>query len=137
MHFVEDQLEIETGDELCVIRFNCTNENLMKLVHVFNGNDSHHFPETLGEGFNCSYYANIGKPRKLETIYNENVNSKYCFQKNTKFLIDSNRANFDSLNKLNRVVVFELVYWPNEDTANDYKSFCGPISFIYDESIRG
>lgn len=35
MHYSSGQIEIEQGDELCVIRIPCTNESILKLVEVF------------------------------------------------------------------------------------------------------
>ena len=130
MKYEKNKLILENRDEFCVVRFICTNKNLKELIEYFDGKQIQDLFSDLNDFF-CQFFSYRGDNRSLKYIYDKNVNSSTFFEKNPRNIVGSTSEDFMSKSKANRLFLFEMIYQPNEDSANSFDEFCDPVSFIY------
>ena len=104
---------IKRGSGICVISFIFDLSSVMKLKEiiddVFDSNKSN--LERYKDKFVINYYKNIGNDYSIDSIYSRNLNSTYCFEKNSEFfpIISGDRI-FSEKDKYNSLEVKNVIF---------------------------
>lgn len=99
------------GDEICVVRFKCnlvTLSDMLASIKYLEGNST-----DIATSFTIKHFNyQKGNKREIETIYNENQNSKEFFEFNRKekFIVSSNRENFHNADKDKKIIIWEPIF---------------------------
>ena len=132
MFFDDYRIVIERGNEVCFIRFNCSNASVMELINHFDRDGlMSRFFDNSSEDYSCEFYVNKGDNCILDLCYEEHNNRVTHGETITKHIVPSSINSFRACKPEQRVVLFEIDYDPNEDLISDYGNLCDPISFMY------
>lgn len=132
MIYIDETVLVDHDDDICAVRFKCSNTILLKLIRYFIGRSSlNDLLNNIDSGFACRYFRTFENDVELKYLYKKN-NKADCPVSFNNSLVEvlpvDEFINKDSGKKL---FIFEMIYQANESSADGFEDFCDPISFIY------
>lgn len=132
MIYIDETVMVDRSDEICAIRFKCTNTNLLNLINYFIGRSSlNDLISNNDSSYVCRFFRTLENDVEIKYFFKKNPGSDRSVSFNNGLVVDSSKEAFSHSESTNKLLVFEMMYQSNENTGIGFEDFCDPICFIY------